>query len=185
MVSLLALCAGCSVIVDSSGLTGGAIESPRDGAVDEGIDGTTDAATDAIALEDAAFEAAIDPGISCGTNQCDPNTSFCCIDPTSHCAGPAVCYAASALAQCAGNCGYPVQCDDTADCADAGPNRICCAKIDTFGNPSAVACLSLLDCQKQGKHYVACDPTAATPCPGGATCAFEDSGLSLPTCSAL
>jgi hypothetical protein len=163
----LAVCAGCALVVDTNGLTGGA----------EPADAAAEAAPDVAAPPH--------PMISCGLAQCDPSSTFCCVDPGGHCSAPTSCRPTSERSGCSGNCGYPLSCDDTADCADAGPGLICCAALNSGNGPIGLSCLSLLDCKKQGQHRVACDPTVAVPCPEMAACAFEDGGLSVPTCNGL
>jgi hypothetical protein len=116
-----------------------------------------------------------DPGIQCGTTECDPASALCCRfgtppNDSSTCVSPAGCQSVAAL---------PIACDDAADCDAAGhPGQICCATLNAqTGRAQEVRCRSAQSCNGSDQ-VVVCDAATTGPCPNGGTC--RPSATSLP-----
>ncbi len=100
-----------------------------------------------------------DPGIACGTSECDASAALCCGSITSY--YPQYTYAFACepltdLVQC--TAGVPIYCDDDHD----GPNSgICCGDLDWQGHYSKVSCKTTCTGTVLGYTQVHfCDPKA-------------------------
>jgi hypothetical protein len=79
----------------------------------------------------------VDPGIACGTGECDPSKNLCCASITSYYPTYTYAFACEPLAdlvQCAAGLG--VYCDDDHDCASG----LCCGDLDQSGHYAKVSC---------------------------------------------
>ncbi len=109
----------------------------------------------------------VDPGITCGTADCDASSQYCCVSITSYYPTYTyafACGATSDLVQCPA--GIPVYCDDDKEC-DAG--QVCCGDLGNV-TYSKVSCKPTCTGNVWGYQQVHfCDPKAPT-CGTGTTC---------------
>lgn len=109
--------------------------------------------------------------IACGGSTCSPvGTEMCCHGKTD---SSGTCAAVGT--SCSGGTAEEL-CDDAGDCG--GGANVCCAHLTSTGAISgSIACVSdksLCTPTGMGSAELLCDPTAATPCPGGMTCTGND-----------
>jgi hypothetical protein len=147
-----------------TGGTGGGGTSGTGGTggttVDSGADVRRDAAVDA---RDAGKG-----GIRCGTQTCDPTTTFCCLGSGNmRCLGLAATSCSSSTDR--------LHCDDTADCATG---QVCCLAQGLSGAGADATCIvATLGCGTP--RQLLCDPTTTAPCLNIANlvCSANGSGI--------
>jgi len=141
---LLALTAG-ALFVACGGADGSSLLDGDSGAANDATtvpDGsvTQDAGADVVTLDASTKDSAmvkdtgtpyVDPGITCGTADCDAGAELCCVSITSY--YPTYTYSFACeqttdLVQCAA--GIPIYCDDDHQCTGG---QVCCGDL---GNPT-------------------------------------------------
>jgi hypothetical protein len=158
----------------NSDLFGG---SPTDGGGQGGHGGEGgEAAEDAAPKESGARDGApgdavqpsADPGISCGSAECQVSTEECCRTAEP---GGATSFRCQPRGACVLNNQLAIPCDDAADCATLGVSGAVCCAIAVQGAVYQVVCKPPSECPFNANNYILCDPNAPNPCPNGGTCA--------------
>jgi hypothetical protein len=158
-----------SLFQDASVITpGDDASSPLDAASPDDVQSQPDVVTikDAAPPKDSG-NPYVDPGIACGTAECDPSKNLCCGSITSYYPQYTyafVCEPLSDLVQCAAGVG--IYCDDDHDCASG----LCCGDLDSQNHYAKVSCKAT--CSGYVWPYTQihfCDPKAPK-CDGNQTC---------------